>query len=65
MARQSRGVQLGAATTGGNGAQSGPRLKSTGGGLGAGPTAYLWLLVLLEVGTLGLLRYVFRDHHGG
>lgn len=30
-----------------------------------GPRGYLYLLVVIEVGLIGLLRYVFRDHHGG
>ncbi len=30
-----------------------------------GEEAYLWLLVLIEVGILGALRKKFRSHHGG
>jgi len=30
-----------------------------------GDEMYLWILVLLEVGTMGWLRHQFRRHHGG
>jgi hypothetical protein len=30
-----------------------------------GDEAYLWVLVLLEVGAIAWLRSAFRRHHGG
>lgn len=30
-----------------------------------GDEAYLWVLVLLEVGAIGWLRNTFSRHHGG
>lgn len=33
--------------------------------INVGDEKYLWLLVILEVATLGYLRHHFRRHHGG
>lgn len=57
-------------TPGMGGGTMGGRKSPIGGRPGSrsiqvGDEMYLWLLVIIEVATMGYLRHHFRRHHGG